>query len=116
MLKATTRQTGNKKLHGLYFLTQSKTFLDFHDVYVSINFSAMCGFWLNRQYVCMYVCKQNKCILYSNLYNTIHFYAVYLKINFGLGLRDSKCCQDLRATWKALGTALPFCIRNSKIK
>lgn len=55
-------------------------------------------FWLSQQYVCMDGSKQNKCILYSNLYNSIHFYAVYLKINFGPGLRDSKCCQDLRAT------------------
>lgn len=80
------------------FLTQRKTFLTFMMCIWPLISMSYYGFWLNRQYVCMYVSKQNKCILYSNLYNTIHFYAVYLKINFGLGLRDSKCCQDLRAT------------------
>ena len=83
---------------SVFFFNSKKNFFDFHDVRVAVNFNVILWF-LAEQTVCMYVCKQTKQMhLYSNLYNSIHFYAVYLKINFGLGLRDSKCCQDLRAT------------------
>lgn len=76
-------------------------FPDFHFIHIAINFKIILRFSGGGKpniYVCIYVSKENKPVLYENLYNSIHFYAVYLKINFGLGLRDSKHCQDLRAT------------------